>query len=59
MMVKANEDKQQFERGLEQFNALRNVFATQVEALRQRLGMQALRQEVHLTRLAMEKAISA
>lgn len=56
MMVKANEDKQQFERGLEQFNALRNVFATQVEALRQRLGMQALRQEVHLTRLAMEKS---
>jgi len=56
MMVKANEDKQQFERGLEQFNALRNVFATQVEALRQQLGMQALRQEVHLTRLAMEKS---
>jgi len=27
MMVKANEDKQQFERGLQQFNALRNVFA--------------------------------
>ncbi len=56
MMVKANEDKQQFERGLEQFNALRNVFASQVETLRQRLGMQALRQEVQLTRQAMEKS---
>ena len=56
MMVKANEDKQQFERGLEQFNALRNVFATQVSTLRQRLGMEALRGEVRHTRLAMEKS---
>ncbi len=56
MMVKANEDKQQFERGLEQFNALRNVFATQVEALRRRLGMEALRNEVRHTRQAMEKS---
>ena len=56
MMVKANEDKQQFERGLEQFNALRNVFATQVAALRQRLGMEALRSEVRHTRQAMEKS---
>jgi uncharacterized protein YdcH (DUF465 family) len=56
MMVKANEDKEQFERGLEQFNALRRVFATQVDALRQRLGMQVLRHEVHLTRQAMEKS---
>ncbi len=54
MMVKANEDKQQFERGLEQFNALRNVFATQVEALRLRLGMETLRNEVRHTRQAME-----
>ena len=50
MMVKANEDKQQFERGLEQFNALRNVFASQVETLRRHLGMQALRDEVRHTR---------
>ena len=56
MMVKANEDKQQFERGLEQFNALRNVFAGQVETLRQRLGMQALRDEVRHTRQAMEQS---
>lgn len=56
MMVKANEDKQQFERGLEQFNALRSVFASQVDTLRRRLGMQALRDEVRQTRQAMEKS---
>ncbi len=56
MMIKANEDKQQFERGLEQFNALRNVFASQVDTLRQRLGMQTLRGEVRKTRRAMEKS---
>ncbi|WP_324780231.1 dynamin family protein [Thiobacillus sedimenti] len=56
MMVKANEDKQQFERGLEQFNALRNVFATQVETLRRHLGMDTLRREVRQTRTAMEKS---
>jgi len=56
MMVKANEDKQQFERGLEQFNALRNVFASQVDTLRLQLGMPALRDEVRQTRRAMEKS---
>ncbi|HWR76252.1 MAG TPA: dynamin family protein [Thiobacillus sp.] len=56
MMVKANEDKQQFERGLQQFNALRSVFASQVDTLRRQLGMQALRDEVRQTRLAMEKS---
>jgi chaperonin cofactor prefoldin len=56
MMVKANQDKQQFERGLEQFNALRNVFAVQVESLRKRLGMDTLHQEVRHTRRAMEKS---
>lgn len=56
MMVKANEDKQAFERGLQQFNALRNVFAAQVETLRGQLGMASLRDEVKRTRLAMEKS---
>jgi hypothetical protein len=56
MMVKANEDKQQFDRGLQQFNALRNVFAAQVETLRGQLGMAALRDEVRHTRRAMEKS---
>ena len=56
MMINANEDKQHFERGLQQFNALRNVFASQVEVLRQRLGMQTLRDEVRRTRQTMEKS---
>ncbi|MFO7543189.1 MAG: dynamin family protein [Thiobacillus sp.] len=56
MMTKANEDKQQFERGLQQFNALRNVFASQVAVLRQRLGMEAMRNEVRRTRQSMEKS---
>ena len=54
MMVKANEDKQQFDRGLRQFNALRSVFATQVETLNRRLGMRALHDEVRRTRREME-----
>jgi predicted GTPase len=56
MMVNANEDKQQFERGLQQFNALRSVFASQVETLRRQLGMEALRDEVRRTRLSMERS---
>jgi len=56
MMVTTNEDKQSFDRGLQQFNALRSVFASQVETLRQRLGMEALHNEVRQTRQAMEKS---
>jgi hypothetical protein len=54
MMVKANEDKQQFDRGLQQFKALRSVFAIQVDSLNKRMGMQALRNEVRRTRREME-----
>ncbi len=56
MMAKANEDKEQFERGLRQFNALRGVFAAQVERLRARLGLESLRREIGRTRAAMEKS---
>ncbi|MEQ1662781.1 MAG: dynamin family protein [Thiobacillus sp.] len=56
MMTQANEDKQQFERGLAQFNALRNVFATQVDTLRRHLGMAALRDQVHHTRISMNQS---
>ena len=56
MMVKANEDKHQFDHGLQQFNALRNVFAAHVESLHQRLGLPTLRDEVRKTRQAMEKS---
>jgi hypothetical protein len=54
MMVKANEDKQRFDRGVQQFKALRSVFVAQVDTLNQRLGRQALREEVRRTRRAME-----
>jgi hypothetical protein len=57
MMINANEDKQHFERGLQQFNALRSVFASQVDVLRLRLGMQTLRDEVRHTRSSMEKSL--
>lgn len=56
MMTKANDDKQQFEHGLQQFKALRNVFASQVDGLRQRLGMDAVRGIVGDTRTAMERS---
>jgi prefoldin subunit 5 len=56
MMVKANADQQQFERGLLQFNALRNVFAKQVEVLRCHLSMRVVRENVRETRLIMEKS---
>jgi len=56
MMVTTNEDKQHFDRGLQQFNALRNVFAGQVDILRQHLSLEDLRKEVRHTRRVMEKS---
>ncbi len=56
MMIKANEDKLNFDRGLQQFNALRNVFASQVGTLRERLGLKTLRDEVRRTRKTMEQS---
>ena len=56
MMTKANDDKQQFERGLAQFNALRAVYASQVEELRRHIGTDVLRGEVRGTRAAMERS---
>jgi hypothetical protein len=41
---------------LQQFNALRNVFASQVAILRDHLGMPALKVEVRRVRQAMEKS---
>ncbi|MFN3543529.1 MAG: dynamin family protein [Thiobacillus sp.] len=57
MMEQANADKQQFERGLAQFNALKSVFASQVETLRQQLGMAAVRLDIRDTRTAMETSL--
>ena len=56
MMTKANDDKQQFERGLQQYHALTSVFSSQVEMIRNAIGMQALRAEVRKTRFSMEKS---
>jgi hypothetical protein len=56
MMTKANDDKQQFERGLTQFNALRAVYASQVEQLRRHIGTEVLQSQVRETRAAMEKS---
>ena len=56
MMTKANDDKQQFEQGLAQFNALRAVYASQVEELRRHIGAEVLRSEVRETRAAMERS---
>ncbi len=56
MMTKANEDKQKFERGLEQFNAMTNLFSKQVVLIRGAIGMQALGLEVRKTRFNMERS---
>lgn len=56
MMTKANADKLQFERGLQQFNALRNLFSSQVLVMRGHIGMDALRAEIKKTRLSMEQS---
>jgi Dynamin family len=54
MMSKANQDKLAFEKGLAQFQALKNVFANQANILRTYLGMDTLRYEVRRTRKTME-----
>ena len=56
MMTKANEDKQRFERGLEQYQALTNVFAKHIGKVRDAIGMRALRHEIKKTRSNMERS---
>ncbi|MFZ0107843.1 MAG: dynamin family protein [Thiobacillus sp.] len=56
MMTKANDDKQQFEQGLAQFNALKAVYASQVDQLRRHIGAEVLRSQVRETRAAMERS---
>ena len=56
MMTKANEDKQKFERGLQQFTAMTNLFSKQVVLIRGAIGMQALGLEVRKTRFNMERS---
>lgn len=53
MMNKVKVDKENFERGLQRFQALRSVFSQQANALFTHLGMESLRDEVAKTRQAM------
>ncbi len=56
MMKKIEEEKAQFERGLQQFHALRSVFSQHSNQLFSYLGMERIKTEVHDTRVAMEKS---
>ena len=53
MMSKVKKDKEDFERGLQRFQALRSVFSHQTNVLFTFLGMESLKTEVKKTRMAM------
>lgn len=53
MMNKVKQDKENFERGLQRFQALRSVFSQQANKLFTYLGMESLKEEVTKTRTAM------
>jgi len=53
MMNKVKQDKENFERGLQRFQALRSVFSQQANALFTHLGMESLKDEVTKTRTTM------
>ena len=56
MMNKVKVDKENFEKGLQRFQALRSVFSQQTNKLFTLLGMEALKMQVHTTREAMISA---
>ena len=56
MMNKVKVDKENFEKGLQRFQALRSVFSQQTNKLFTMLGMEALKVQVHNTRETMLKA---
>ena len=56
MMAKVEEEKIHFEKGLQQFQALRSVFSQQSNVLFSHLGMERIKAEVRETRIAMEKS---
>jgi hypothetical protein len=56
MMNKVKVDKENFEKGLQRFQALRSVFSQQTNKLFTLLGMEALKMKVHTTREAMVDA---
>ena len=53
MMLKVKQDKENFEKGLQRFQALRSVFSQQANTLFTHLGMESLKEEVAKTRVAM------
>lgn len=53
MMDKVKGDKENFERGLQRYQALRSVFSQQINALFTQLGMESVKAEVSETREAM------
>ena len=56
MMNKVAAEKEQFERGLQRFIALRSVFSQHTNELLTSLGIETLKREAKLTRKAMEDA---
>jgi hypothetical protein len=56
MMNKVKLDKENFEKGLQRFQALRSVFSQQTNKLFTLLGMEALKVQVHTTRENMVSA---
>ena len=56
MMNKVKVDKENFEKGLQRFQALRSVFSQQTNKLFTLLGMEALKVQVHTTRESMINA---
>ena len=56
MMSKVKKDKEDFEKGLQRFQALRSVFSQLTNILFAHLGMDALKTEVKNTRVAMVEA---
>ncbi|HQN66010.1 MAG TPA: dynamin family protein [Methylophilus sp.] len=56
MMNKVKVDKENFEKGLQRFQALRSVFSQQTNKLFTLLGMEALKMKVHNTRETMVAA---
>jgi hypothetical protein len=56
MMSKVAAEKEQFEKGLQRFVALRSIFSQHTNDLLTQLGVETLRREAKLTRKAMEDA---
>jgi hypothetical protein len=56
MMNKVKVDKENFEKGLQRFQALRSIFSQHTNRLFTLLGMEALKTHVHSTRKTMQDA---